>query len=198
MYFPKSQIQTGFFSNNDLVIVDTEVPYIGPYFKTSEGVSYTGKEPNDGSNQQLILPSKLNTTSNSTDSIGNTILDTRFNRPNIVYSILTDQTKNELPYSPLPYYPILNQGNKDNGEFTRYFAKKSNQNIYTEISSNNYLLSSESALYLSFQLQWVIGGEKENVRQINAKQIDFVEKNLQIEGLDIFLKFDYLQFYQGR
>ena len=62
MYFPKSQIQTGFFSNNDLVIVDTEVPYIGPYFKTSDGRSYTGKEPNDGPNQQLILPAELNTT----------------------------------------------------------------------------------------------------------------------------------------
>ena len=107
MYFPKSQIQTGFFSNNDLVIVDTGVPYIGPYFKTSNGTSYTGKEPNDGPNQQLILPSKLNTTSNSTNLTGDTILDPRFNRPNIVYSILTDQTKNNIPYSPISYSLIL-------------------------------------------------------------------------------------------
>ena len=197
MYFPKSQIQTGFFSNNDLVIVDTEVPYIGPYFKTSNGISYTGKEPNDGPNQQLILPSKLNTTSNSTNSTGDTILDPRFNRPNIVYSILTDQTKNNIPYSPISYFPILTQDDKENGEFTRYFAKKSNQNIYTEISATNYSLSGESALYLNFELQWVISGKKENVRQINAKQIGFVEKNLQIDGLGGFLRFNYLQFYQG-
>ena len=196
MYFPKSQIQTGFFSNNDLVIVDTEVPYIGPYFKTSDGRSYTGKEPNDGPNQQLILPTELNTTTDNEGTNEGGILDPRFNSPNLAYSILTNQSKNNLPYSPISYFPILTQDDKENGEFTRYFAKKSNQNIYTEIPSTNYLSSIGSALYLNFQLQWVISGEKENVRQINAKQIGFVEKNLQIDGLGGFLRFNYLQFYQ--
>jgi hypothetical protein len=196
MYFPKSQIQTGFFSNNDLVIVDTEVPYIGPYFKTSDGRSYTGKEPNDGPNQQLILPTELNTTTDNEGTNEGGILDPRFNSPNLAYSILTNQSKNNLPYSPISYFPILTQDDKENGEFTRYFAKKSNQNIYTEIPSTNYLSSIDSALYLNFQLQWVISGEKENVRQINAKQIGFVEKNLQIDGLGGFLRFNYLQFYQ--
>jgi hypothetical protein len=196
MYFPKSQIQTGFFSNNDLAISETKSLYVGPYFKTSDGRSYSGKEPNDGRNVLLTPTSELNTTANVNLPGNDVYQDPRFNAPNLAYSILSGKTKNNPPYSPISYFPILTQDNKENGEFTRYFAKKSNQNIYTETSATNYLLSVDSALYLNFELQWVISGEKENVRQINAKQIGFVEKNLQIDGLGGFLRFNYLQFYQ--
>ena len=61
MYFPKSQIQTGFFSNNDLVISETKSLYVGPYFKTSDGRSYSGKEPNKVSIIPLTFSSVLTT-----------------------------------------------------------------------------------------------------------------------------------------
>lgn len=196
MYFPKSQIQTGFFSNNDLVISETKSLYVGPYFKTSDGRSYSGKEPNDGRNALLTPTSELDVTANVNLPGNDVFQDPRFDAPNLAYSILSGKTKSNLPYSPISYFPILTQDDKENGEFTRYFAKKSNQNIYTEISANNFSTSIDSVLYLNFQLQWVISGEKENVRQINAKQIGFTEKNLQINGLGGFLRFNYLQFYQ--
>ena len=59
-----------------------------------------------------------------------------------------------------------------------------------------FLNQSSSNLYIQVQLQWLISGEKEKVREINAKQIGFVEKNLQIIGLGAYLRFNYLQFYQ--
>ena len=197
MYYPKNQIQKGFYSNNDLAIATTQTLYIGPYFKTSDGKTYTGKEPNDGKNQLLILPSELDTTISNVGPSGTDIEDPRFNDINLAYSILSGASKNNLPFIPIPYYPILSPENIDNGEFTRYFVKKSNQNIYTEINSNNFAESISSSLYIGFQLPWVISGNKENVRQINAKQVGFVEKNLQINGLEKFLRFNYLQFYQG-
>ena len=170
MYYPKSQIQTGFYSNGALAESSTKKPYTGPYFNTADGKSFTGKEPNDGPNLELTqLPNpnvkrKPTPSFDEGDELGNE--DPRFLPWNSPYSSITGASRTETPYSPVSYYPILNQDNKDNGEFTRYFAKKSNQNVYTEISPNNYSLSGESALYLSFQLQWVISGEKENVGQI--------------------------------
>ena len=197
MYYPKSQIQTGFYSNSELVEVRSKQPYTGPYFKTSDGLLYSGKEPNEGKNIKLILPSQLPSgVSSQLSKNGIKIEDYRFTTTNTPYSILRGENKNITPYTPIPYYPILTDDNIQNGEFTRYFVKKSNQNSYTEINNNNFINSTSSTLYISIQLQWVIGGEKENVRQINAKQIGFVEKNLQIEGLGGFLRFNYLQFYQ--
>ena len=196
MYYPKSQIQTGFYSNNELVEVRSKQPYTGPYFKTSDGLLYSGKEPNEGKNIKLILPSQLPSgVSSQLSKNGIKIEDYRFTTTNTPYSILRGENKNITPYTPIPYYPILTDDNIQNGEFTRYFVKKSNQNSYTEINNNNFINSTSSTLYISIQLQWVISGEKENVRQINAKQIGFVEKNLQIEGLGGFSRFNYLQFY---
>ena len=196
MYYPKSQIQTGFYSNSELIEARSKQLYTGPYFKTSDGLLYSGKEPNEGKNIKLIFPEDSLGYSRTQLSNRVEVEDYRFTRENTPYSILRGENKNITPYTPIPYYPILTDDNIQNGEFTRYFVKKSNQNSYTEINNNNFINSTSSTLYISIQLQWVISGEKENVRQINAKQIGFVEKNLQIDGLGGFLRFNYLQFYQ--
>ena len=39
-----------------------------------------------------------------------------------------------------------------------------------------FLNQSSSNLYIQVQLQWLISGEKEKVREINAKQIGFSRK----------------------
>ena len=197
MYYPKNQIQTGFYSNGELVEANSLEPYTGPYFKTSDNLQYSGKEPNEGKNLELVILSDSNKTLSPT---GPSIIleDPRFSRPNLVYSIITGQEKDTIPFFPISTYPILTDAQINNGEFTRYFLKKSNENVYTEVSPENFTNSVNSNLYLRIQLPWVIRGEEENVRSINAKQIVFVEKNLQIVGLEKFLKYNYLQFYQGR
>ena len=197
---PKNQIQTGFYSNGTLAELATKKPYTGPYFNTSDGKSFSGKEPNDGPNLELIpLPNptikrKPTPAFDEGDELGNQ--DPRFLPYNSRYSIITGASRNETPYSPVPYYPILTPENIDNGEFVRYFIKKSNQNLYTEVNGNNFVRSIDSNLYIGIELPWLISGEKEKVREINAKQVGFVEKNLQINGLGKFLRFNYLQFYQ--
>lgn len=197
MYYPKNQIQTGFYSNGELIESSSKQLYIGPYFKTSDGLLYSGKEPNDGKNIKLIYPEDSPGYSRTQLSNRVEVEDYRFTRENTPYSILSGENRNILPYTPITYYPILTQDNIDNGEFTRFFVKKSNQNIYTEINSNNFSESVSSNLYIGIELPWIISGDKEEVRQINSKQVDFVEKNLEIMGLGKFLRFNYLQFYQG-
>jgi hypothetical protein len=196
MYFPKSQIQTGFFSNGELLIANSNTLYTGPYFITSDNQKYSGKEPNNGKNTLLIFPSE-NPSLPITQNPNNPVDDPRFNPLNLPYSTAIKASRSNIPYSPVSYYPILSQEDTQNGEFTRYFAKKSNENIYTEISSTNFGFSSNSKLYLTFQLPWVINGEKEKVKQINTNQIQLTERTLRINGLNQFLKYNYLQFYQG-
>lgn len=201
MYYPKSQIQTGFYSNNDLIEENSLKPYTGPYFQTSDGNYYSGKEPNEGKNIKLRIPgdsrARLLRYPNSLRYVNTQTPDPRFNRENIRYSILTDASRSDIPYSPTSYYPILTNNDIKNGEFTRYFVRKANQNQYTEVELNNISKIGDSKLYLPLQLQWVISGDKEEVRQINAKEVAYTEKILQTQGLGEFLRFNYLQFYQG-
>ena len=196
MYYPKNQIQTGFYSNGELIEARSKQLYTGPYFKTSDGLLYSGKEPNEGKNIVLIYPEDSPGYSRTQLSNRVEVEDYRFTRENTPYSILRGENKNSTPYTPIPYYPILTDSDIQNGEFTRFFVKKSNQNLYTEINSSNFNNSISSNLYIPISLQWLISGEKEKVREINAKQIGFVEKNLQIIGLGAYLRFNYLQFYQ--
>ena len=173
MYYPKNQIQTGFYSNGTLAELATKKPYTGPYFNTSDGKSFSGKEPNDGPNLELIpLPNptikrKPTPAFDEGDELGNQ--DPRFLPYNSRYSIITGASRNKIPYSPVSYYPILTQDDIDNGEFIRYFVKKSNQNLYTEVNSNNFAESISSNLYIGFQLPWVISGNKEESKTNKCK-----------------------------
>ena len=193
MYYPKNQIQAGLFSNGTLFNPQTGQAYYGYYFATSDGKFFTGKEPNDGTNVQLVSSATPIPPTNF--EIGQE--DPRFYPDNLTYSVLTKANPNQLPFSPTPYYPILTQVDIENGEFTRYFCKKYNENVYVEINSSNYAASVGSSLYFGIQFLWVISGDREQVRLTNAKQVDLVERTLNIQGLAEYLRFNYLQFYQA-
>lgn len=197
MYYPKNQIQTGFYSNGELIQAQSLQPYTGPYFKTSDNKIYSGNEPNDGKNFLLIFPSPDILPPLQSTSPGITIEDFRFKPENLSYSVISGKSRSITPYIPTYYYPILTEGDIENGEFTRYCVKKANQNIYTEVDSASFSASVSSTLYLGFKFTWVISGEKQQVQSTNQNQIQFVENRLGIEGLGAYLKHNYLQFYQG-
>ena len=198
MYYPKNQIQTGFYSNSDFILESTKTPYIGPYFRTSDGEFFTGKEPNDGPNNPLI-PASLDPLSTSITNQQGNLRDPRFDGyNNTVYSTLTNITvTTPFIFTPIPYYPILTDVEKGNGQFIRYILKKSNENLYYEVGSKNFADSIENNLYMRIQLPWIISGDKEKVAKANAKQVELIERASGTEGLGKFLKHNYLQFYQG-
>ena len=201
MYYPKSQIQTGFYSNGELVEFNSLRPYTGPYFNTSDGRSYTGKTLNDGPNLELIpIPSRTlkRPPTQDFDEGGEwENEDPRFYPSNALYSIEKGVTRGSKLYSPNPYSPILTPNNIANGEFQRYIIKKSNENLYTEVNVDNFIASSRERLYQQILLPWIISGEKEQVRTMNLKQVKLVESRSKVEGLGEFLNHDYLRFYQG-
>ena len=45
MYYPKSQVKTGLYTNgNEYALITTQKEYVGYYFETSSGKKYTGKK----------------------------------------------------------------------------------------------------------------------------------------------------------
>jgi hypothetical protein len=201
MYYPKSQIQTGFYSNGELVERASLRPYTGPYFNTSDGRSYTGKTLNDGPNLELIPPPnqfvKRAPTQDFEEGGELENEDPRFLPPNALYSDKKGVNRGSKLYSPSSYSPILTSNNIANGEFQRYIVKKSNENLYTEVNVNNFQAALDEPLYQPILLPWIILGEKEQVRTMNFKQVKLVESRSKIEGLGEFLNHDYLRFYQG-
>ena len=200
MYFPKTQIETNLYSNGDLVFESTKLPYTGPYFSTSDGRYYTGKEPNSGINVLLVKPT-VEIVETQYEDLYNPLPippDMRFFAgDNELYSTLTKKSPARVPFVPVPYYPTLRPVDIANGEFTRYFVKKSNENIFTEINKNGFNLAVTSKLYYRFSFTWIIKGTPQKVAEQNAIQVAHQEDLRKFIGLGKFLNYNYLQFYQG-
>ena len=186
MYYPKSKIESNLTSNGEFVIESTGIVYYGPYFKTSTGLLYTGEEPNSGDNLSLTpIPEE------SKDYPG--IIDYRFLSKTSTYSRLTNQPLEYTPNLPITYYPILSEADYQTGEFTRYFAKKRNENIYYEVENE---IVSSNPLYFTFSIQWVISGKKDIVESINRNTVSLYMERLPLPAFNKFLKNDYLKFWK--
>ena len=192
-YYPKSQVKTDLYTKGgQFQLKSTKQEYIGYYWKNSRGDIFTKKNPNvEGSEILEIIPQIPSPSLNS-------II---YAKGNDVYNTLKniDITKTLL----LPTYSKPSPTDEDYaiGNFTRYFAKKINENIYIEISKNIYnkfkkkdkKYACES--YLVFELVWTITGDVFQVEQTNKNIIRLTEQNNRIIGLEAYLKFNYLEFY---
>lgn len=93
--------------------------------------------------------------------------------------------------SPVAYQPTPSDTNYKNGYFLRWFAKRVNQNITTEIDPNQKNLI-DSNLYTVVSLTWRISGpmdpitinnitEKSGVRTENLREIDRVLNETKVD-----------------
>lgn len=188
MYLPKSHITPDLYSNGELSIVGSNTPYIGYYFKTIKGKNYTGRYPNDGKNLELTESTPQGTNEDSATYE----IDYRFVGDNNTYSTVRGiQPTSPQPAIPTPSYPIPSNDDYKLGEFTRYFSKKANENIYTETSA---LFKND--LYIGFQIPWLISGDKNKVASVNKNIVKLKEQNLNISGFGDYLKHNYIKFYK--
>jgi len=192
-YYPKSQVKTDLYTKGEqFQIKSTKKEYIGYYWKNSRGDIFTKKNPNVGGSEILEIIPQIPLP--SLDSIiyaeGNNVYNA-LKKINITKSLL------------LPSYFKPSPTNQDYtvGNFTRYFAKKINENIYVEISKNIYDKFKKKdkkyayKSYLIFELVWTLTGDILQVQQINKNIIRLTEQNSKITGLETYLKFNYLEFY---
>lgn len=204
IYYPKTQIRTNLFTNGDEFInSNTKELYVGPYYETSLGQQFTGKNPQDPNTTPLIPISETPLNPTQTTAENDLVLDVRFTAPNYTYSILTKQnpSKNQ-PILPKFYFANPTAQDYQNTQFNRYFYKSLNGEKYVEINQKDYTAlvnKDEVFLYesvLPILLPWKLTGTKEEVARTNKNTIENIENQLGIKGLGLYLNFDYTKFYK--
>ena len=218
-YYPLSQIQTDLFTNgNEYIFKNDSSPYKGSYYKTSDGKFYSEKIPNNFSKEiipinlvngqpiedEQIFPSSPSTKAInivnkfSTDSA--TIYD---DKNNIIYNGNTSNYVSNAQSRIIPssYYPSLTQKQKDNGQLTRYFTKKTNELRYIETNKKTHdaLKGKDSGiawdLYEPASLTWRIKGDKKELYNSNRGSALSIEQQLRWPGFHKYFKDRFTQFY---
>jgi len=201
MYYPKSQIKTDLYTNGEEFVTSSDgVAYQGNYFSTSDGLYFTGKNPNDKPNFPLIL-NQSPTPSPSRDSIDGYYY---YNYP-IGYSLAlsSDITNTSIPPS-LPTQTIILPTEEEYKitEYQRYFVKKANEIIYIEISQEEYKRYIDQdpnvsyQLYIPFTLPWVISGNRNDVYNVNKKTVERIQSNNSLQGFKSYFKNRYDQYFK--
>ena len=208
-YYPLSQITLNLYTNgNELYNATTFETYIGYYYQLSSGKYFSGKTPQDLPSFELIEnPPTLYPSINSFNSPPEYSISTNDGVLNFPYP--NDFNYRDYPkYLPinriLPYYnPVLpSQQDYQNGEFRRYFCKKTNENKYIEINQNIFdqLVAKDPriqfTLYIPFYLDWQLTGTKEQVAKVNRDNTLLTSTTLKLPALDQYLKFDWTKYYQ--
>jgi len=218
MYYPKSQITPNLYTNGgDFVLSTDNSDYTGYYFKISTGKYFTGRNQNDRPNIELVPITSLSqdniTPPNSNLNISVLSLDNsdflstqyEVNTGDVFnYSILSNINVYNPPKTLIPYYNPQQPTQQDyqNGEFRRFFCKKTNEIIYIEIDVTQYnkLISKNSEilwqLYLPYNVTWQLTGDKQQVAQVNKNMVELASKNLKLPYFNLYLKEDYTKYYQ--
>jgi hypothetical protein len=215
MYYPKSQITSNLYTNGEEFVNSvTNKPYVGYYYKVSNGKFYTGKTPNDLPTVELIkAPTEIENTSpipqNSnillSDNPGAfTFVDTNSITNAFTYLSLKDINIYDIPVKFNPYYSpqLPSQQDYQNGEFQRYFCKKTNEIIYIEIDEKQFTLlvnkdsQIEFSLYEPFTVAWQLVGNKQEVARVNKNIIELLMFRNKLPKFNLYLKEDYTKYLQ--
>ena len=214
MYYPKSQIKTNLYTNGGEYVIKTSgKDYIGFYYKLSNGELYVGKQPSGRGNTQLITPP--NSTVSPEDYKENDVrialfvddpdptIEEELNGQDILLytDSLGDNTVNvKARLLPPPYYSTPTQKEKIIGEYRRYFAKKTNELIYIEISKETYTKFKSndptvaSDLYECLFFPWSIrtpnsiNSNSPTPETINRKIVAQVERNNKWYGFTSYFR----------
>ena len=207
MYYPKSQVKTNLFSNNNFAVLATGELYTGPYWQNSLGKYYTGTTPQDLPSREIIPsnsnpgnPSGNSNVTNREPLLYNEFLTTGDDV--VTYNSLIGNP--EVTFSLIPPYFTTQPTQQDYqiGEFRRYFCKKTNETIYIEISKTTYdLIIVKSPdilwqLYFPFNLSWQITGIQEQVARTNKNIIDLTSQRLRLPRFGDYLNNNYLKYYR--
>ena len=201
MYYPKSQIKTSLYTNgNELATSTNNEPYSGYYYEISTGTKYTGENPKDGLNIVLIpIKVPLNPSEPPKQA------DINFGDDIILYSTDPLYPQNQFIERTIPKFNPTTPTTQDQqqGQFTRYFCKKTNEPKYMEIDFDTYnkLISQDPKiawdLYNPTQIIWLIKGNQEQVYNSNKGSVQSIEQNNSWYGFSQYFKNDFSKYYLG-
>lgn len=193
-YYPKSQVKTNLFTNGgEFIRNDNKLSYQGYYWTNSKGEYFSGKTPQEVPSIKLLKEDQRET--NELVSVPKKDANWYSFYPNSV-------VQNKPGTSPNKKEPKPTEADYNVGEFTRYFTKKSNQNIYYEISKSDYskLINQNDniqwQLYQPIKIIWDLQGTKEEVYKANRNTVLIAEQRQKLPGFRKIFRKDYLQYYK--
>jgi|TARA_R110000744_G_scaffold66620_4_gene136208 hypothetical protein len=218
VYIPQSQIKENQFTKKySWVYLKNKQPYTGFYYTLSNGTAYTGKNPNNPPNDEIVQLSEdeissplareegvYNLQSEYVGAYeGNTFENQRQNALDVsIYGILNNQVPTLIRSYPLLTKPNPTPEDYEKGEFLRYFCFKINQpNSFLEINQETYdYLQAQNPVWMwedfvSFTLNWYISGDIDKIFNNNKGSIFVKEQELKRKGLESYLDKQYLQLY---
>jgi hypothetical protein len=202
-YYPKSQVKTNLNASlGEYLILSTGEPYQGPYWKNSKNEYFTGNTPSD------IPFQKLTPTFDPVNEFISPVPENSISEvvtTDVGYIVSRGISLGDtFNYQALPNY-IANpptQQDYQNGEFRRYFCKKTNEISYIEIDQSTYtsLINKDPKylwqLYLPFNLPWQITGNQEQVARTNKNIVDLTSQRLRLPKFGDYLNNNYLKYYR--
>jgi hypothetical protein len=196
MYYPKSQIKLNLYTNGgEFILSITNQPYQGYYYEISTGQQYTGKNPQDGPNINLLLiPHDPN---EAFLGVGE-----RKDMP-ITFDLPYDQSPQNIRFIPLFNPTLPTPQDNQNGQFNRYFCKKNNETRYLEIDKDTYQQLQKRDpkiawdLYTPIIVLWIIQGNQTQVYNSNKATVQSIETNAKWGGFSQYFQEKYLKYYLG-
>ncbi len=205
-YYPKSQIKTNLYTNGgEFTLIQNQTSnqsgdYIGYYFKTSTGQTFTGKSPSDIPNKPLYPSQPIAFAENSILDLGPSLIT--YNYDQLDFSFTSANSINTSQTRTIPQHSITlpTAEDKKRGYFMRYFCKKNNELIYYETSKNDYdrTKNQDSTmaydLYSVLALQWSFTGDPSQVANFNISSITRASSLNNWTGFIQYFKGNYTQY----
>ena len=216
MYIPANRIKPNLYTKgNEYIIKSNRKNYIGFYYSLWDGTFFTGKTQNDKPNEELIEVAAATADVWARRNENQVFQEYAYNYDGEVvpgqwqdmigieiYNYVSNTDISVTKLIPQQSYPKPIEDDYLLGSFTRYFAIKVNELQYLELDlptfqklkkrDNNWMWE----MYTIFSIQWTLIGDQDEVARANKNQILIAEQNNKRLGLNIFLRRDYLKFYQ--
>ena len=202
MYYPKALVVTDLYTNGAVYVDLQGKPYVGYYWQSYNGTAFTGKNPEDPMGGALLVKKTSNETT-SGDTPQTTALQTQYSAAAVEYDDIAQLVSLSKVYIP---YSLIKPPTTDDysvGQFTRYFCKRTNAEMYMEIDNQQFTkLSNRSEdilwqLYTPFSMFWKLTGDREQVYTINRNLTQQVINEKKFYRFADFLKNQYLLYYKG-
>jgi len=188
MYYPKSKIVSDQYTNgNELVYRVSKKPYTGKYHILANGKLYTGANTTDGVPQEIVYTNlkdhlqEGNTLNTTTSTAYDSIRKQQNINPPMVELLEPKYTQ------PAVKYPIL----------TRYFLRRTNNAIFTEVSLEDYTVIKDKdkkynwGIYIPFELPWSTSGAY--IKETNERMVLLTEQRYKVYGFTQYIT-NYTEF----
>jgi len=213
MYIPKNKIKTNQYTRGgEYETLDAGTPYVGPYWLMYNGKIFSGVDPNDLPQEELVLsqPPLYQPPPTIDDSVQeyayNWNVETvpgQYQNMELIttYNSLKEVDMSSISLLPKAFSPTPTDEDYELGKFVRYFCVKANEPIFIELNKAEYdKLDNQDpnydwGMYIIFKVIWVITGNEEDVEQTNFNQVQLLEEKLGKTGLGEYLNGNYIQFF---